>query len=75
MMPEKRYMTKKEMAYMYSVSQSFIQQAIDSGELEVRNISSTGGKRAIRISIEAADEFFRWRDEQNERRLARELAV
>ena len=74
-MPEKRYMTKKEMAYMYSVSQSFIQQAIDSGELEVRNISSTGGKRAIRISIEAADEFFRWRDEQNERRLARELAV
>lgn len=74
-MPEKRYMTKKEMAYMYSVSQSFIQQAIDSGELEVRNISSTGGKRAIRISVEAADEFFRWRDELNERRLARELAV
>lgn len=74
-MPEKRYMTKKEMAYMYSVSQSFIQQAIDSGELDVRNISSTGGKRAIRISVEAADEFFRWRDEQNQRRSLRELAV
>ena len=74
-MPEKRYMTKKEMAYMYSVSLGFIQQAINAGDLEVRNVSSTGGKRAIRISVEAADEFFRWRDEQNQRHLERELAV
>lgn len=74
-MPEKRYMSVTSMAQMYDLSPNFIRGHINAGNLTAVNISTNAVKPAWRISIEDADDFMHWLQDQAEREERRILTA